>query len=232
MPLFAMLSMFGVLPIIPWVYAPTFQVPMSSPQMTTMLGLAAACWASPAAHSDNPSARAPRIRPDLMISTSCFRSLVEREDFVPVLLHVHDNPALRDGFVPGLVEPPDLRRPVVRPLALGVGVVDDAAEADAFPCRRPLEHLLVAVGVAEREDGAPADVVVDPLGLAGTVVDEEDLRLAHQHRTARAQLVLRGDRAADDLLGGDPVNAVGEDAHELRAAARHDERLVAARSHV
>ena len=37
-------SMLGVRPIMPFVYAPTFQVPMSSPQMTTMLGfLSTAC---------------------------------------------------------------------------------------------------------------------------------------------------------------------------------------------
>jgi hypothetical protein len=30
--------MFGVRPIMPWVYAPTFHVPMSSPQITRMLG--------------------------------------------------------------------------------------------------------------------------------------------------------------------------------------------------
>src|SRR6516164_10542326 len=37
-----MLSIFGVQPIIPWVYAPTFQYPMSSPQITTMLGFCCA----------------------------------------------------------------------------------------------------------------------------------------------------------------------------------------------
>src|SRR4051794_13179146 len=34
--------MFGVRPIIPCVYAPTFQVPMSSPKITTMLGFCCA----------------------------------------------------------------------------------------------------------------------------------------------------------------------------------------------
>src|SRR5262249_55282475 len=44
-----MRSMLGVRPIIPWVYAPTFHIPMSSPKMTRMLGCfcgAAFCWAS------------------------------------------------------------------------------------------------------------------------------------------------------------------------------------------
>jgi hypothetical protein len=74
-----------------------------------------------------------------------------------------------------LIELPNGRLPVVGPLALGVGVVHDAHEARAAAGRGPLEHLLIAIGVAEGEDRAAADEAVDADGLAGAVVDELDL---------------------------------------------------------
>jgi hypothetical protein len=63
---------------------------------------------------------------------------------------------------------------------------------------------LVAVGVAEGEDRAAPDELVDADRLAGLVVDEVDLRQAHEHGLARPHLELRGDRRADHLLGGMP----------------------------
>src|SRR5262245_66198159 len=39
--------MFGVFPIIPCVYAPTFHIPMSSPKMTRMFGFLACACAAP-----------------------------------------------------------------------------------------------------------------------------------------------------------------------------------------
>ena len=55
--------------------------------------------------------------------------------------------------------------------------MDDARRA-ARPvaARRPLEHLEVAVGVAEGDDRPPADDLMDAHRLAGLVVDEIDLR--------------------------------------------------------
>jgi hypothetical protein len=41
--------------------------------------------------------------------------------------------------------------------ALCVGVVNDAGETRARTCRRPLQHLQVAIGVAERKNRAPAE---------------------------------------------------------------------------
>ena len=75
--------------------------------------------------------------------------------------------------------------PVVSIFALGVGVMDDQAEARAPAHRRPLQHLEIAVGVAERRNRAAADVLVDADRLAGLVVDEVDLRQAEQHRRRR-----------------------------------------------
>ena len=70
---------------------------------------------------------------------------------LPVVLHVDDGPALLRGLVERLVELADVRSAIVGIFALGVGVVDDEAEPRR-PCSpgRPLQHLQVAVGVAER----------------------------------------------------------------------------------
>ena len=83
---------------------------------------------------------------------------------------------LRVRFVEALVELADVRLAVVGPFALGVGVVDEEAEARAAAGGGPLQHLQVAVGVAEGGDRPAADVLVDADGLAGLVVDEVDLR--------------------------------------------------------
>ena len=55
---------------------------------------------------------------------------------------------------------------VVGPFALGIGVVDQTHEARASAGRGPFQHLLVAVGIAEGEDGTPPDEPVDAFGLA------------------------------------------------------------------
>ena len=73
---------------------------------------------------------------------------------------------------------------VVGPLALGVGVVDDGHEAGAAARGRVLQHLQVAIGVAEGEDRAAADEAVDADWLSGPVVDELDLRFLDEHRLA------------------------------------------------
>ena len=61
-------------------------------------------------------------------------------------------------FVERLVEPSDRRVAIVRPFALGIGVVDQKHESLAGSGGGPLEHLKVAVGVAERSDRPTADV--------------------------------------------------------------------------
>ena len=55
---------------------------------------------------------------------------------------------------------------VVGPLALGVGVVDERPKRAPAAGGRPLEHLQVAVGVAEGGDRAAADVLLDADRLA------------------------------------------------------------------
>src|SRR5262245_6164667 len=112
------------------------------------------------------------------------------EDPRPLRLHVDDGPALLFRLVPRLVEPADRRLAIVRPLALGVRVMDDAHEPRTGTGGRPLQHLVIAVRVAEREYGTMTDELVDAGGLAWAVVDEIDLRQAHQRGFAVLHLEL------------------------------------------
>lgn len=80
-------------------------------------------------------------------------------------------------------------------------MVDVEAEARAAAGGRPLEHLQVAIGVAECGNGAAADVLLDGDGLAVLVVEEMQFREFQEDGLAVAQLELLLAAAADDLLG-------------------------------
>ncbi len=75
-----------------------------------------------------------------------------------------------------------------------------------------------------------ADVLVDADRLAFLVVDEVQLRQPDQHCLAVPQFELRLDARADHLLRRDAIGLLGPWPHELDAAARHDESLVAVRA--
>src|SRR6478735_4496834 len=120
--------------------------PMSSPQKTTMFvrlvpaaGFCCAC--------------APHARQRPTMSKSSFfmivPSLFERENFLPVGLHADDDPVLGFRFVPCLVELADVRVAVVGELALGVVVMHDQRQVAPFAGSGDLQHLQVAVGIAE-----------------------------------------------------------------------------------
>jgi hypothetical protein len=79
---------------------------------------------------------------------------VEGEYALPVDFHVDNRPFAFAGRYEGRVEASDGRLLVVGELALGVGVVNDSAKAQAAAHRCPLQHLEIAVGIAEGEDGA------------------------------------------------------------------------------
>src|SRR5262245_26682051 len=81
-----------------------------------------------------------------------------REHDLPVALHADHVPAFGEGVVPGLVEAADLALPVVSDLALAVVVQHQQCQTRAAAAHRVLQHLPVAVGVAERQDRPPADV--------------------------------------------------------------------------
>src|SRR5262249_4484067 len=128
-----------------------------------------------------PPLRAParRYSRDAQRATS---SLLERVDHLPVLLHVDHRPALPGGLVERFVEAPDRGLAVICPLSLPVGVAHDAHESSSITRSGPLEHLLVAVRIPERQDGAPPDEPVDAHGLADLVVDQIDLRELDEDR--------------------------------------------------
>ena len=110
--------------------------------------------------------------------------------------------------------------------------MDQHAKPGALPCGRPREHLEVAVGVAERDARAHADARRDANGLALAVIDEVDLAGLDDRRHAVAHFVavLRG--AADHLVARNAVGLARERAHEVDAAARHDEGSVAVRAQI
>ena len=90
-----------------------------------------------------------------------------------------------------------------------------------------LEHRLVAVRVAARQDRPPADVQVDVGRLALLVVVAAELGQLDQHRAAVSELELDLAAAADDLGGRDAVDLLREDAHEVDPAAGDDPGLEA-----
>jgi hypothetical protein len=131
-------------------------------------------------------------------------------------------------FVECLVELADLRIAVVGVFTLGVGVMHKACKAGARAGHRPLQHLQVAVGVAESEDRAAADEAIDADRLARAVVDELDFRELHQLWLAIAvRLEFHGAGGADHLFWRNAVDLLHPRAHELDAATGDDESLEA-----
>ena len=80
----------------------------------------------------------------------------------PIVLRADNGPAFGDGFVPGFVEFTDVTFAVVSPFTIGIGVMHNTHETEAVSRSRPFQHLLIAVGVAEGEDGSAADDGIDP----------------------------------------------------------------------
>ena len=166
------------------------------------------------------------------------RGLRGREDGLPVVLHADDGPAvfLRMFFQRGREGTEfDVRqsaRRAVGKFARRIVVQHEQLEPRAAAALRVFQHLLVAVGVAERGDGPAADVLVDADGLAALVVIEVQLRQAHEHGLAVAQFKLRLHAAADDLFRRDAIDLLRPRAHELDAAAGDDEGLEAVRAQV
>ena len=87
-----------------------------------------------------------------------------------------------------LVEPADGGVSVVGPFSLGVGVMHEAHEARTIAGRGPLQHLVVAVGIAEGEDRSAADELVDATGLPALSSMKSIFGFAHKDRRAVAQL--------------------------------------------
>src|SRR6188768_3590250 len=130
---------------------------MSSPQMTTMLGF----FDAASAGIEAPIPKIARLTRSLVRNAFMIllrvNELLRCIDFLPIILHVDDGPAPGLGFVEALVELADVRIPVVGPFALGIRVMDIKTQPRAVGDASPLQHLQVAVRVAERGDGPTAD---------------------------------------------------------------------------
>jgi hypothetical protein len=83
-------------------------------------------------------------------------------------------------------------------------VVNVETEARARTGRCPLEHLQVAVGIAERGDGPPANGCLDADRLSGAIIDEIDLRQFDDRRFAVVRLELQLDGVPMTCSGGTP----------------------------
>src|SRR5271155_4319804 len=84
---------------------------------------------------------------------------------------------------------------------------------------RVLQHLQVTVGIAERENGLAADVSIDADRLARAVIDEINLRHAHERGLTIAKLELDNLARTDHLLGRNAVRLLRPRTHELGRAA-------------
>src|SRR3954452_13590422 len=113
-----------------------------------------------------------------------FVGLLTRINGLPIQLHVDDEPAASLRLIQGLVRPSDVRLTIVGVFAQRIGVMHDAHQTRTTAGRRPLQHLKVAVRVAEGEDRAAADEPVDADRLAGFIVDELGPWLLYPHRRA------------------------------------------------
>ena len=64
---------------------------------------------------------------------------------LPVLLHVHNNPAIGISLVENLVQLADVAIPIVGILAIHIGVVKEQAESTPLASFGVLNHLHVGV---------------------------------------------------------------------------------------
>src|SRR3546814_10957874 len=65
--------------------------------------------------------------------------------------HVDHGPALGLRLVEGLVEGADVAFPVIGELSFRIRVMNKEGEARPVPCRRPLRHGEVAIGVSSED---------------------------------------------------------------------------------
>jgi hypothetical protein len=110
------------------------------------------------------------------------RISLSRKNLIPILLHVHYDPAHGIRPVEGLVEGSDVALAVVGILAIGIGVVNKQPQSSTFAGLGVFDHLHVGIGIAEGQDRPAADVLIDTHRLARLIVDEVNFRLANEYR--------------------------------------------------
>src|SRR4029450_4232991 len=112
------------------------------------------------------------------------------KDRLPVRLHVDDGPAAFFRLVHRLVEPADARIAVIGVFALGIDVVHDTHESRAGMGGSPLQHLQVAVRVAEGENR-----ITPRCGAAAPSPSRDRMRRQAGNRTAVRTTTCRRCRA-------------------------------------
>src|SRR5256885_1417883 len=143
----------------------------------------------------------------------------------PIVFHADYGPAFRDRFVPRFVESAYIRFAVVGPFAFSIIVVDDEHEARIRPAHRPLEHLLVAVGIPKCRDRSPTNENLNTDWLALFVIDELHFGQSQKQRLSISDFVFHFAAATNDLLWRNAVRLFGKATHKLDPAARYDESL-------
>src|SRR5687768_16129030 len=103
----------------------------------------------------------------------------------------------------------------------------DETEARARPGGGPLQHLQVAIGIAEGSERTVPALSLDADRYSRLVVHQVDFGQLHQHRDTVTKLVPELATAPDYLLRRDAVHLLGPGSHELDPAAGHDEGLEA-----
>ena len=73
--------------------------------------------------------------------------------------------------------------PAICELTFRVGVVNNSSKTPAFSSQGgPLQHLQVAIRVAKGKNRLTANMLINPHGFSGFVINEVDFRFPHQYR--------------------------------------------------
>lgn len=84
-------------------------------------------------------------------------STLKQKNVFPVVLHINDCPSFCQRFIKCFIKVANRRFAIVGPSAVSVRVVNKQCEPLALPGSSPLQHLQVAIRVAESGNWATAD---------------------------------------------------------------------------
>jgi len=158
-----------------------------------------------------PLAKEERVFLYLVVRLLCAksgRSVPCGKHLLPVLLHIHNDPAIGIRLVESLVELTDVAFAVVGKLAVRICVVNKESQSTAFTTHGVFDHLDIAVGIAECQNRTATNVLIDSYRLARLVVDEINLRHADEFRLAVLDLKFRNDAGTDDLFRRNTIQAI------------------------
>src|SRR4051812_9626109 len=103
----------------------------------------------------------------------------------------------------------------------------------AKACHRcPLQHLQIAIRIAEGRERVLPDLFIDGDRLAGTVVDEVHLRKTEQDRDVTLHLETRLDARPDHLIWRYAIHRLAPRTHEFDTPARSNKGLETVRAQI